>query len=118
MEDKIADSRYVVFFEKGTVTPLDNRVIANSRDVGAVGVFRPEVDGKRLRFRSRNGQITDNDTGTTWNVLGIATEGPLAGKRLEPVEHGVYFAFAWLIFNPKTKVVGPPPTQLESFTAQ
>ncbi|MCP5114849.1 MAG: DUF3179 domain-containing protein, partial [bacterium] len=106
MEDKIGDSRYVVFFEKGTVTPLDNRVIAKSRDVGAVGVFKPEIDGKHLRFRSKNGRITDKDTGSTWNVLGFATDGPMAGTRLEPVDHGVYFAFAWLIFNPKTKVVG------------
>jgi hypothetical protein len=39
-------------------------------------------------------------------VLGIATEGRLAGKRLTPVEHGVYFAFAWLVFHPETYVVG------------
>ncbi len=97
--------RYVVFHQRGTVTPLDRSRIADSRDVGSVGVFLPEVDDRRLTFQRKGGRIRDRETGSEWDVLGFAVKGPLAGKRLEPVPHGVYFAFAWLIFNPETKLV-------------
>lgn len=106
VEDRIKDRHFVIFFEEGMVTSLDQGRIANSRDVGTVGVFSPELDGKRLSFRRKDGKIVDKQTGSTWNILGAAVEGPLAGKRLAPVEHGVYFAFAWLVFNPKTEIVG------------
>ena len=115
-EDKIKDARYVIFFEEGTVTPLDRREIRESRDIGSVGAFSPELDGRRLGFRRKDGRIIDKETASTWNVLGVATEGPLAGKRLKPVDHGVYFAFAWLVFRPDTEIVGnsvgPPEEEL------
>ena len=104
--DRIGDSSYVVLFEDGTVTALGAKHIASAKEVGAAGVFRPEVDGQTLQFLRRSGQIVDRESGSRWNVLGIAVDGPLAGKRLEAVEHGVYFAFAWLVFNPDTQIVG------------
>jgi hypothetical protein len=113
VEDKIKSRRFVIFFQNGTITALDHRRIASSRDVGAVGVFSPEIEGKRLSFRRKDGKIHDKQTGSTWNLLGMATAGPLAGKRLTPIEHGVYFAFAWLLFNPTTEVVGAPGPALE-----
>jgi hypothetical protein len=113
VEDRVKDRRFVILFEDGTVTALDHGRIASSRDVGAVGVFSPEIEGKRLSFRRKDGKIQDKQTGSTWNLLGMATEGPMAGKRLTAVEHGVYFAFAWLIFNPKTEIVGEPGLALE-----
>ena len=97
--------RYVIFHQRGTVTPLDRSRIADSRDVGSVGVFVPEIDGRRLTFRRKKGRIIDRETGSEWNVLGFAVNGPLEGERLEPVPHGVYFAFAWLIFNPETELI-------------
>jgi hypothetical protein len=36
----------------------------------------------------------------------LATDGPLAGKRLTPLDHGTYFVFAWLVFRPDTQIVG------------
>jgi hypothetical protein len=104
VEDRIGNLRLAVFFEKGTVTPLDDKRIAGSRDVGAAAVFLPELEGRPLSFRRRDGKIVDKQTGSTWNLFGIATDGPLAGSRLTPVEHGVYFAFAWLVFNPETQI--------------
>ncbi len=100
--------RYVVFHQRGTVTALDRSRIADSRDVGSVGVFVPEVEGRRLTFQRKGGRIRDRETGSEWNVLGFATKGPLEGKRLKPVRHGVYFAFAWLIFNPETELITKP----------
>ena len=46
----------------------------------------------------------DHATGSTWDVLGNATAGPLAGARLTPVEHVDTFWFAWAAFLPETRV--------------
>jgi hypothetical protein len=106
LEDRLGSLRYVIFFEPETLTALDEQHIAQSRAVGTVGVFSPELEGRRLTFRRRDGRIVDKQTGSTWTVAGTATAGPLAGKRLTPVQHGVYFAFAWLAFYPGTQIVG------------
>ena len=45
----------------------------------------------------------------------MATEGALTGRRLDPVEHGVYYAFAWLVFNPDTEVVGASVEEQDPF---
>jgi hypothetical protein len=67
-------------------------------------VFRPAVDGRSLTFEWRDGFV-DRETGSRWSVLGQALEGPLAGKRLEPVLHVTPFWFAWAAFRPDTRVV-------------
>jgi hypothetical protein len=82
--------------------------MARSREAGSAGVFRAEVEGRRLRFRRKKDRFEDRETGTLWSIAGVAVAGPLAGVRLEPVEHGVYFAFAWLAFQPDTTIAGAP----------
>ena len=91
VEERLGKQRFVIFFDGA---------------VGAAGVFSPELEGKRLSLRRKDGRIVDKETGSTWNLFGIATAGLLAGKRLAPVDHGVAFAFAWLGFHPETQVVG------------
>lgn len=41
-----------------------------------------------------------DEIGSTWEMLGRAVAGPLAGRRLAPIESGVRFAFAWIAFHP------------------
>ena len=94
----------VVFFESGTASALDGRSIASSRDVGAVGVFDPNLDGRNLTFRADGDSIVDNETGSVWSILGKATEGPLTGKELTPVVHDSNFWFAVAAFKPDTKI--------------
>lgn len=110
---KLKGQEYVVFFEPSAVTPMDSKRIANSRAVGAVGVFSPEVGDQRLKFQHKSGKIQDKQTGSTWNILGMAVEGPLKGQRLQPIQHSVFYAFAWLAFRPDTEVVGAPDTGLD-----
>jgi len=106
LQDKIGDMRIVVFWAPGTASALDSATIATGRDVGATGVFDRELDGKRLSFEPYGeGVFRDKETGSIWNVLGYATEGPLAGRRLTPINHGNHFWFAWAVFKPETKVV-------------
>jgi len=94
----------VVFFAPGTVSALDRASIADSPDVGSTGVFSPVLDGRTLTFRLEGGRIVDEETGSTWNVLGLATDGPLEGQELTPVAHGDHFWFAWGIFKPNTRI--------------
>ncbi|MCH7811550.1 MAG: DUF3179 domain-containing protein [Chloroflexi bacterium] len=104
VEDTVGGQPIVVFFQPGTASALDDLVIAESRDVGAVGVFVPEAAGQSLTFRLEGDEFFDNETGTRWNILGKGVEGPLAGEELTLVEHGSHFWFAWAAFNPNTRV--------------
>ena len=94
----------VVFFKSGTVSALDKSSIRSSRDVGATGVFDGQVDGRKLTFRSDGDRILDNETGSVWNILGQAVEGPLKGEKLAPVVHANHFWFAWGVFKPDTLI--------------
>jgi hypothetical protein len=94
----------VVFFTPGTASALGARVIAQAEDVGATGVFDPNLDGEKLTFRSEGGEIIDDQTGSTWNILGQAVKGSLAGKSLSPIVHGDHFWFSWAAFKPDTVI--------------
>ncbi len=66
--------------------------------------FLRTVDGQTLTFElTGNANIfpftfKDKETGSTWNVLGVATDGPLAGKKLKrPLSFNAYW-FAWGAF--------------------
>ncbi|MBI4491181.1 MAG: DUF3179 domain-containing protein [Chloroflexi bacterium] len=105
--DSVGSVPIVVFWARGTSSALDQASIANSRDIGATGVFRPVLEGRALTFESRQGTIVDRETGSAWNVLGQATAGPLQGQRLEPAIHGNHFWFAAGVFNPAIRVWRP-----------
>ena len=93
-----------VFHVPGTTSALDGRSISESRDVGGTGVFDPSAAGEALTFRVEDGNIVDEETGSTWTVLGRAVEGPMAGEQLRPIVHGDHFWFAWAAFKPGTHV--------------
>jgi len=103
---EIAGTPYVVFFDPVAASALDHVNIAGSKRVGSVGVFSPLLDGQALRFKRVKKKTVDEQTGSVWNIFGEAVEGPLHGKRLTPIEHGVFYAFAWLAFHPNTVIVG------------
>jgi len=95
----------VALWQPGTNAALDARDIPDGRDIGAAGAFRAEVDGSAITFEARDGAIYDTATGSRWNVLGAAMDGPLAGTRLEPVVSGTHFWFIWSIFKPDTSIL-------------
>ena len=94
----------VVFFKPGTASALGASVIAEAEDVGATGVFDPWLDGQKLTFRVDGERIVDNETGSTWDILGQSIDGPLASKSLSPVVHGDHFWFSWAAFKPETVI--------------
>ena len=104
----IGETDLVVFYEPETLSPFqDLSEDSNGRSVGATGVFSPHADGRKLTFKFTGVGIVDEETGTRWNLLGHAVEGPLTGQRLTPRIYGDYFWFAWLAFNPATQTYTP-----------
>ncbi len=68
----------------------------------AAMAHRPVLDGRILSFRATDQGIVDEQTGSSWNVEGLAVDGPLASKKLKPVpEAYVAFWFAWAAFHPR-----------------
>ncbi|MGE0794734.1 MAG: DUF3179 domain-containing protein [Acidimicrobiia bacterium] len=94
-----------VWWKPGTASALDAGSVAAGRDVGATGVFQPTVGGRRLTFSTRSGDFVDDETGSTWDIVGTATAGPLQGQRLEAVQHVDTFWFAWAAYLPDTTIV-------------
>ena len=94
----------VVLFKPGTRSALDRSSIKDSRDVGATGVFDAHLDVRKLTFHADGERFVDNETGSVWNILGQATQGPLTGSRLTPIVHANHFWFAWGAFKPDTKI--------------
>ena len=96
----------VLLLEPGVSTALEDASVSGGRDVGAVGVFDPTVDGQRLTFEPLDEDgFSDVETGSTWDILGRATAGPLAGTALTAVEHLETFWFAIGAFEPDIRVV-------------
>ncbi len=103
----VADADVVVFWTPGTVSALDAGSVAGGRDVGAAGIFAPGApDGSPLTFRAdADGRITDDETGSQWNIFGKAVGGPLAGSALEPVPGRIgQLWFSWAVYRPDTVV--------------
>lgn len=96
----------VAFWAAGTASALESSAITEGVDVGATGVFVPEVDDTPLTFSAGgDGSFVDAETGSTWNLLGEAVAGELAGTQLEAYVHVDTFWFAWSTFRPDTEIV-------------
>ena len=104
INDEVGTTPVAVFWEAGTTSALDAGAIAESRDVGAVGVFERDVEGQTLTFAWGGEAFVDEETGSRWNILGLATEGELAGTQLTPIVHDNTLWFAWAAFKPDTRV--------------
>ena len=101
----VGDSPVVIFWKGGQSSALDSAQVAGGRDVGSVGVFSPTVDGRPLTFSADAGGFVDEETATTWDVTGIATEGPLASSQLERIHHLDTFWFSWSTYQPGTDLI-------------
>ena len=104
VNDLISDKPIVVFWQAGLNSALDASQIKNSKDVGEVGVFSRELNGKVLEFEYKNNVFKDKQTGSTWNILGQAIDGELKGSNLDPIIHDNTLWFAWAAFKPETRV--------------
>ncbi len=109
VNDTVGGEAVVVFWQAGTASALDSGSVAGGRDVGSAAAYRRTVAGQTLTF-SPGGEsaFTDAETGSTWDILGRALDGPLAGTQLEPVVSINHFWFSWAAFRPETRVYTAP----------
>ncbi|MFP5253561.1 MAG: DUF3179 domain-containing protein, partial [Actinomycetes bacterium] len=104
VEITIGGRTLTVWHKAGQRSALDRETVASGREVGTVAVYVPVVAGRRLHFEADGDGFRDRETGSRWDILGRALDGPLEGTRLEPHRHLDTFWFAWVAFHPETEV--------------
>jgi len=70
-----------------------------------VTIFSRNVDDQTLTFELSDTGITDVETGSDWNFVGMAIGGELEGTQLEPVVNANHFWFSWAVFRPDTQIL-------------
>ena len=109
INDTISNTSVVAFWQPGVASALDQAQIDASRDIGTAALFERTLDdGTILTFswNTETATLTDNETGSTWNLFGEAIEGQLAGTELKQVVAAPHFWFAWAAFHPETEIYG------------
>ena len=109
INDQVNGKPVVVFSRNGTYSALDGESIAGSRQMASATAFSRQAGERVLNFLLRDGRIVDDETGSSWNILGQAIDGPLTGHTLDSTPSGVHFAFAWLAFNPDSEIYAHQP---------
>ncbi len=108
VNDEVGGTPVLVAALDESRSALDERLIAASRMVLNARAFVRRNDDTILHFRQQGDRLVDDETGSEWNALGEAVGGPLAGARLELIEGGSHFAFAWLAFKPDSDIYRAP----------
>ena len=96
VNDTLAELPIVVFHNK-----------ANSFGIAYARV----LDGQTLTFAATGGLIVDDQSGSTWNLEGVAVDGPLAGRSLEFVTSFITEWYGWSAFHPDTEIYHEVETQ-------
>ena len=106
VNDVVAGEPILVVWGAGdTASALDAPDIAEGRSVGTGLAYLRTLDGRVLTFEAQGDDtFVDSETGTTWDLLGKAISGPLAGEQLTAALHTNELWFAWAAFNPDAQV--------------
>lgn len=109
INDELGETPLVILHKPGVASALDASAISEGRDVGSVAVFDRRMDGRILTFVANgDGTYADQETSSTWNILGQAIAGELAGKQLTQQLAFEHFWFAWAAFHPQTALYDTP----------
>lgn len=106
INDTFKNTPVVLFYTSKTVSVVDKKNIAESRQVGSVTVFSPVINGKTLHFDKTDKGFEDKLTSSIWDIAGKCISGKYEGERLMPMPHGNHFAFAFLSFHPECVIYG------------
>ena len=83
-------------------------VVASRSQWNTAQAFDRRVNGETLTFTLNSpGPFTmmDDQTGSVWDIQGVAISGPMMGQRLTPVADSfVAFWFAWSLYYPSIRV--------------
>jgi hypothetical protein len=84
------------------------RIVVFARAAGPDGsAYFAEADGRELTFRLVDGEFADEETGSVWDLGGLAVSGPLAGTRLAAPPSRYSFWFAYVGAFPDAEVFVP-----------
>jgi hypothetical protein len=88
----------------------NNPIVLMSSFPFIVRAFDPIVDGQALQFKFNpyNNSFLDLQTGSEWNIEGIAVEGELKGRELIRLPYDEGFWFEWVAFHPETELYNQP----------
>ena len=80
-------------------------LVAMESDTSSFHVYECKVNGFILQFNTNlvDNHLTDQNTGSTWNMDGLCIEGPLKGQQLKSVQAYNEFWHAWERFEPNSK---------------
>ena len=108
INDEIEKRPVVVFFAPHVASALDSSLISHGRNVGAAAAFDRVAERQAFDFDAGPdpGTFRDAQTGSTWDMRGRATAGPLAGTRLEQIPHDDQFWFALAAFFEDAEIRG------------
>jgi hypothetical protein len=77
-------------------------VVVIGSDAGdAASAYLAGTEEQPLTFTLQDGNVTDNETGSTWDNGGRATAGPLAGTQLSSAPSRTTFWFAYVASHPE-----------------
>ncbi len=99
INDEVGGLPVVIFWQEGTKS-----LFSPGFDTGSSAVFFRQIDGEELRFQLAGSDLSDEQTGTVWNIFGEGERGELQGERLRQVPSMEAFWFAWAAFQPDTTV--------------
>ena len=108
LADQLADLPIVIFATPGLLSALDAGRIRDSHSTVQAAAFERRARGQELDFEWTGTTYRDRQTGSHWNALGQAQQGPLKGSQLRLLSGGAHFAFAWLAFNPDSEIYAAP----------
>ena len=94
LNDRLGDTDIAVFYRPNT---------------WMAGAYDRRLEGRALSFRTEGGAIVDAETGSRWEVSGVAVAGPLKGRQLKYVNSGVEEFHIWAAFHPGTSIHGIEP---------
>ena len=107
VNETVGGEPVTIFWQPGVASPLDVAQIGDGRDVGTAAAFSRQVEGMTLTFSSSSEVIRDEQTGSTWDIFGQASDGSLEGTQLESVVSINHFWFSWAAFRPDTRIYVP-----------
>jgi hypothetical protein len=85
-------------------------VLVVNKDSALSVAYSSEVNGTTLHFQASEESGTtfvDRETGSTWNLEGLATDGPLTGASLTFVTSFLTEWYGWSAYHPDTEIYRP-----------
>ena len=81
-------------------------VVVDDQSVFSIA-FSREINGQVLNFERTGAdslQLVDKETGSIWNLEGLAIDGPLEGESLSFVTSFITEWYGWSAYHPETEI--------------